>query len=144
VSRKISRAVAAPEPGQQGTLYIGNFNAKRDWGHARDYVEGMWLILQQTELDDYMLSIGESHSVREFVEKAFVCVGRSIEWRGTGVHEQGVDARPGKVLVEVDPGVSGQPLWNCLLAIRLRPVQNSAGNTRCLWTSWSQKWSKPI
>ena len=103
VTRKITRAVAAIELGMQERLYIGNLDAKRDWGHARDYVEGMWLITQQPEPDDYVLATGETHSVREFVELAFACVDRRIEWRGEGVDEEGIDARSGEVLVRVDP-----------------------------------------
>jgi GDPmannose 4,6-dehydratase len=103
VTRKITRAVAAIELGLQSTLFLGNLNAKRDWGHARDYVEGMWLITQQDEPDDYVLATGEAHSVREFVEKAFALVGRTIVWKGAGVAEKGVDQGSGKVLVEVDP-----------------------------------------
>lgn len=103
VTRKITRAVAAIELGLQSKLYLGNLAARRDWGHARDYVEGMWLMLQQPEPDDYVLATGEEHSVREFVEKAFACVGRRIEWRGAGSAEQGVDAGDGRVLIEVDP-----------------------------------------
>jgi len=102
VTRKITRAVAAIELGLQERLYLGNLNAKRDWGHARDYVEGMWLILQQEQPDDYVLATGEAHSVREFVEKAFACVGRVIEWHGSGIGEKGIDRSSGKVLVEVD------------------------------------------
>jgi GDPmannose 4,6-dehydratase len=102
VTRKITRAVAAIEHGIQDKLFLGNLNAKRDWGHARDYVEGMWLILQQNDPDDYVLATGETHSVREFVEAAFNCVGRSIEWTGNGIEEKGVDAANGKVLVEID------------------------------------------
>jgi GDPmannose 4,6-dehydratase len=102
VTRKITRAVAAIHLGRQQRLYIGNLDAKRDWGHARDFTEGMWLMLQQPEPDDYVLATGEAHSVREFIELAFAEVGRTIEWRGKGVHEQGIDARTGKVLVEVD------------------------------------------
>jgi GDPmannose 4,6-dehydratase len=102
VTRKITRAVAAIELGMQNKLYLGNLSARRDWGHARDYAEGMWLILQQPEPDDYVLATGEEHSVREFVEKAFACVGRNIEWRGADLVEQGVDARDGRVLVEID------------------------------------------
>ena len=102
VTRKISRAVAAIELGLQNELYLGNLAARRDWGHARDYAEGMWLMLQQSEPDDYVLATGEEHSVREFVEKAFACVGRNIEWRGTGGAEKGVDARDGRVLIEID------------------------------------------
>ena len=103
VTRKITRAVAAIQLGLQKTLYLGNLDAKRDWGHARDYVEGMWRILQQDEADDYVLATGETHSIREFVELAFGCVGRKIEWRGTGVDEKGVDVATGDVLIEVDP-----------------------------------------
>ena len=103
VTRKITRAVAAIEHGLQDRLFLGNLNAKRDWGHARDYVEGMWLIMQQDQPDDYVLATGESHSVREFVEKAFVCVGRTIVWRGSTTDEKGIDKASGKVLVEVDP-----------------------------------------
>jgi GDPmannose 4,6-dehydratase len=102
VTRKITRAVAAIELGLQSKLFLGNLDAKRDWGHARDYVEGMWLILQQPEPDDYVLATGENHSVREFVEKAFACVGRRIEWRGSGKTEQGVDVREDRVLIEID------------------------------------------
>jgi GDPmannose 4,6-dehydratase len=102
VTRKITRAVAAINLGLADRLYLGNLDAKRDWGHARDYVEGMWMMLQQAEPDDYVLATGESHSVREFVELAFENVGRSIEWRGNGVDEQGLDRRTGEVLVSID------------------------------------------
>jgi GDPmannose 4,6-dehydratase len=102
VTRKITRAVAAIELGLQSTLFLGNLNAKRDWGHARDYVEGMWKIVQQDEPDDYVLATGVAHSVREFVEKAFTQVGRTIVWKGRGVEEKGVDRDSGQVLVEVD------------------------------------------
>jgi GDPmannose 4,6-dehydratase len=103
VTRKISRAVAAIELGFQDKLYLGNLEARRDWGHARDFVEGMWLIVQQPEPDDYVLATGESHSIREFVEKAFARVGRRLEWQGSGAAERGVDAATGKALVEIDP-----------------------------------------
>jgi len=103
VTRKITRAVAAIELGLQKCLYLGNLDAKRDWGHARDYVEGMWLILQQAVPDDYVLATGQAVSVRDFVERAFAETGRRIEWRGSGVDEQGIDAATGAVLVAVDP-----------------------------------------
>jgi GDPmannose 4,6-dehydratase len=103
VTRKVTRAVAAIHHGLQEKLYIGNLDAVRDWGHARDYIEGMWLILQQPEPDDYVLATGERHTVREFVEKAFGCIGRKIIWRGSGKDEKGVDVANGHVLVEVDP-----------------------------------------
>ena len=103
VTRKITRAVAAIEQGLQERLYLGNLNAKRDWGHARDFVEGMWLMMQQAQPDDYVLATGEMHTVREFVERAFACIGRRIEWRGNGVDEVGLDSRTGKDLVRIDP-----------------------------------------
>jgi GDPmannose 4,6-dehydratase len=103
VTRKITRAVAAIEHGYQERLYLGNLDAERDWGHARDFVQGMWLILQQEEPDDYVLATGVSHSVRELVELAFQQVGRTIEWRGEGLDEVGIDAKTGKDLVRVDP-----------------------------------------
>ncbi len=102
VTRKITRAVAAIELKLQHKLYLGNLDAVRDWGHARDYTEGMWMILQQEEPDDYVLATGEQHSVREFIERAFAHVGRNIEWRGSGIDEKGIDARSGQVLIEVD------------------------------------------
>ena len=103
VTRKITRAVAAIELGLQDRVYLGNLDAQRDWGHARDYVEGMWMMLQQDEPDDYVLATGEKHSVREFVERAFDHVGRAIAWRGSGVDETGIDAKSGQILVEIDP-----------------------------------------
>src|SRR5215469_3573553 len=103
VTRKITRAVVAIHLGLQDKLYLGNLDARRDWGHARDFVEGMWMIVQQPAPDDYVLATGESHSIREFVEKAFARVGRRIEWQGSGVKERGRDAASGKVLVEIDP-----------------------------------------
>jgi len=103
VTRKITRAVAAIELGMQDKLYLGNLDAERDWGHARDYVEGMWMILQQAEPDDYVLATGEKHSVREFVERAFAHIGRRITWQGTGTEETGIDANSGQVLIEIDP-----------------------------------------
>jgi GDPmannose 4,6-dehydratase len=102
VTRKITRAVAAIKLGLQDRIYLGNLDAKRDWGHARDYVDGMWRILQQPEPDDYVLATGETHSVREFVELAFAETGRKIEWEGQGVDEKGRDAESGAILVEVD------------------------------------------
>jgi len=102
VTRKITRAVAAIELGLQDHLYIGNLDASRDWGNARDFVKGMWLILQQSQPDDYVLATGESHTVKEFIELAFAQVGRRIEWKGLGKDEVGSDAVTGKDLVRVD------------------------------------------
>lgn len=103
VTRKITRGVAAIEAGQLDRLRLGNLDARRDWGHARDYVEGMWLMLQQDEPDDYVLATREVRSVREFAEAAFSCIGIDIEWQGVGVDEKGIDAKTGKALVIVDP-----------------------------------------
>lgn len=102
VTRKITRAVAAIQHNLQKKLFLGNLDAKRDWGHARDYVEGMWRMLQQDEPDDYVLATGESHTVREFTEFAFSAVGRNIEWRGSGINEIGVDKDTDETLVEID------------------------------------------
>ena len=103
VTRKITRAVAAIELGYQSKLYLGNLDARRDWGHARDYVEGMWRILQHDRADDWVLATGETQSVRRFVELAFAEVGRTILWQGEGINEVGKDARTGAVLVAIDP-----------------------------------------
>ncbi|MGN6573910.1 MAG: GDP-mannose 4,6-dehydratase [Pseudolabrys sp.] len=115
VTRKITRAVAAIQADQQDKLYLGNLDAQRDWGHARDYVEGMWLMLQQDKPDDYVLATGEAHSVREFVEKAFAHIGRSIVWQGKGVEERGIDKASGASLVEIDPRYFRPTEVECLL-----------------------------
>jgi GDPmannose 4,6-dehydratase len=103
VTRKITRAAAAIHLGLQNRLYLGNLDAKRDWGHAREYVRGMWLMLQQDIPEDYVLATGEAHSVREFVAMAFSEVGIDIVWQGEGVEEKGLDARTGEIRVEIDP-----------------------------------------
>lgn len=103
VTRKISAAVAAHHLGSHECLRLGNLDTRRDWGHARDYIEGMWLMLQQPSPDDYVLATGENHSVRDFVGLAYRQIGREIVWRGAGVEETGVDARTGETLVAVDP-----------------------------------------
>ncbi|AKB19730.1 GDP-mannose 4,6-dehydratase [Methanosarcina sp. WWM596] len=103
VTRKITIAVSKIKKGLQDKLYLGNLNAKRDWGFAGDYVEAMWLMLQQDKPDDYVVATGETHSVREFTELAFREAGIDIGWEGEGVNEIGRDANSGKVLVEVDP-----------------------------------------
>jgi GDPmannose 4,6-dehydratase len=102
VTRKITRAVAAIKLGLQSLLYLGNLDAKRDWGHARDYVKGMWMILQQDKPDNYVFGTGETHTVRELVVKAFSFVDITIEWQGNGINEKGIDAVTGKVIVEID------------------------------------------
>ena len=103
VTRKITLAVARIVNGLQDKLYLGNLNALRDWGYAKDYVECMWLILQQDEPDDFVIATGEYHSVREFTTLAFRRAGIELEWQGEGVNEKGIDKATGKVLVEVDP-----------------------------------------
>jgi len=103
VTRKITRAVAAIQLGLQKQLYLGNIDAKRDWGHARDYVEGMWRIVQHEQPDDFVLATGETHTVREFVELAFQHAGITIEWKGEGVDEIGIDSKSGHTLVKIDP-----------------------------------------
>ena len=103
VTRKITIAVANIMAGKQEKLSLGNMDAKRDWGFAGDYVEGMWRILQQDKPGDYVLATNETHTVREFVELAFAEVGVTVEWKGTGVEEKGYDKATGKLLVDVNP-----------------------------------------
>lgn len=102
VTRKITRGLARIEAGLDSCVYLGNLDAKRDWGHARDYVEGMWLIAQHEKPDDYVLSTGETRSVRDFIEVAIEALGRRIEWTGKGVHEIGTDPRTGEVIIRID------------------------------------------
>lgn len=103
VTRKITRAAAKIKLGLQENLFLGNIDAERDWGHAKDYVEGMWLMLQQKEADDYVLATGKKVSVKKFVEMAFQEVGITLEWKGKGVDEKGINKANGKVIVEIDP-----------------------------------------
>lgn len=103
VTRKITRAVARISLGLQDKLYLGNLDSLRDWGHARDYVKAMWLMLQQEEADDFVVATGKQISVRQFVDAAFAEVGIALDWRGEGVNEEGVCRKTGKVLVQVDP-----------------------------------------
>jgi GDPmannose 4,6-dehydratase len=103
VTRKITLAAARISKGLQEKLYLGNLNSLRDWGYAKDYVECMWMILQQDSPDDYVIATGETHSVREFCSLAFKYVGVDLKWQGDGIDEKGIDIKSGKVLVEVDP-----------------------------------------
>jgi GDPmannose 4,6-dehydratase len=103
VTRKITRAAAAISLKRQEKLYLGNLDAKRDWGHAREYVRGMWMMLQQDEPEDYVLATGETTTVRQFVEWAFEDVGIELDWKGSGVEEKGICRKTGKTIVEVDP-----------------------------------------
>lgn len=103
VTRKITRSVAKISLNQMECFELGNLDSKRDWGHARDYVEAMWLMLQQDQPQDYVIATGETHSVREFVEAAFAVIDRRIEWQGEGVNEIGVDAETGIIRVRVNP-----------------------------------------
>lgn len=102
VTRKITRAVARIKLGLQEKMYLGNLNSKRDWGHAKDYIEAQWMILQQDKPDDFVIATGEQHSVKEFVETAFQEVGMQVRWQGEGIEEKGYDKSSGKILVEVD------------------------------------------
>lgn len=103
LTRKVTRAVASIYLGKQDKLYLGNLDARRDWGHAKDYVEGMWRMLQQHTAQDYVLSMNETHTVREFCELAFQELGYELEWQGTGLDEKGIDRRTKKILIEIDP-----------------------------------------
>ena len=103
VTRKITRSVARIEVGLETCLYLGNLDAKRDWGHAKDYVRGMWMVIQQDQPDDYVLATGETRTVREFVDVAFGELGRKINWSGEGIHEIGVDVKSERTVVRVDP-----------------------------------------
>ncbi len=103
VTRKITRGLARIAEGLQDCLYLGNLDSLRDWGHARDYVEAQWLMLQQPEPDDFVIATGEQHSVREFVTRAAAELGLTVAWRGQGVEETGVDAASGRTIVRVDP-----------------------------------------
>jgi GDPmannose 4,6-dehydratase len=102
VSRKITRAVGSIVHGTQDRLYLGNLNSKRDWGYAKDYVEAMWLMLQQEQAEDYVIATGKTHTVRELCARAFACAGIELEWRGSGAGEHGVDAKSGRIVVEID------------------------------------------
>ena len=102
VTRKITRAVASILKGKQQKLWLGNLDAKRDWGHAKDYVEGMWKILQHNKAEDFVLATGKSYTVREFCEIAFKEIGINLEWVGKGINEIGKDNKSGKVLVQID------------------------------------------
>jgi GDPmannose 4,6-dehydratase len=103
VTRKITRGAAKISLGMQEKIYLGNLDAQRDWGHAKDYVEGMWLMMQQEVADDYVLATGETHSVKKFCELAFGEVGIELEWQGEAENEKGINKKTGKVIIEVDP-----------------------------------------
>jgi len=103
VTRKITRAVARIAAGKEKCLYLGNLNAKRDWGHAKDYVRAMWMMMQQPKGDDFVIGTGETHSVREFCEKAFGIAGMPLEWKGEGLDEVGIDTKSGNVVIRIDP-----------------------------------------
>jgi len=102
VTRKITQGLAGIKKGRQDKIYLGNLDAKRDWGYAPDFVEAMWLMLQQEKPNDYVIATGETHSIREFCEEAFKIAGYELEWQGTGIEEKGVDKKTGKTMIEVD------------------------------------------
>jgi GDPmannose 4,6-dehydratase len=114
VSRKITRAVGRMRYGLQERLYLGNLEARRDWGYAKDYVEAMWLMLQQPEPDDYVIATGKTHSVRDFCDRAFRRAGFTLEWKGQGLDEVGVERGTGRVLVAIDPGYLRPSEVDCL------------------------------
>ena len=103
VTKKITQAVARISLGKQDILYLGNLDSKRDWGYAKDYVEVMWMILQQDKPDDYVCATGKTHTIREFCEKAFKYVGITLDWRGKGINEEGLDTKTGNILIKIDP-----------------------------------------
>jgi GDPmannose 4,6-dehydratase len=103
VTKKITRALSRISSKKQDVLYLGNLNSKRDWGHAKDYVKAMWLMLQQDEPDDYVIATGKQYSVREFVEESAFYFGMKIDWRGEGLNEVGIDRYSGRIVVKVDP-----------------------------------------
>jgi GDPmannose 4,6-dehydratase len=115
VTRKITHAIARIKKGEIDKLKLGNLGSKRDWGFAGDYVRAMWLMLQQEHPEDYVVSTGEAHEIREFVEIAFGCAGFSLQWRGEGIDEKGVDSATGRVLAEVDPHLFRPAEVDCLL-----------------------------
>ena len=103
VTRKITRAVAERYKYNKGILFLGNLNAKRDWGNAKDYVESMWLMLQAKKPSDYVIATGKSYTVKKFVEEAYKCIGINIKWTGSGLKEKGIDSKTKKTLIKVDP-----------------------------------------
>jgi len=146
VTRKITRAAARISLGMQKKLYLGNLDAKRDWGHARDFVEAMWLMLQQEEPDDYVIATGETRQVRTFVEKAFAVVEIPLSWKGEGVLEKGINDNSGEVLVEIDPRYFRPTEVDLLLGdpskakspsvwapTPRRSVRSGPGRCLCLW-----------
>ena len=150
VTRKITRAVARMTYGLQETIYMGNLNALRDWGHAADYAEAQWLMLQQDMPQDYVIATGEQHSVRAFCEAAFREVGVSLIWRGEGLQEVGsvaaVEAgsdfplKSGTVVIRI----AARRRWIRSLAMPRRPGGSWAGSRALPWGSWCAKWLRPI
>ena len=145
VTRKITRAVAAIHLGYQDKLFLGNIDSKRDWGHAREYVRGMWLMLQQDEPDDYVLATGETTIVRDFVSKAFSEIDVELHWKGEGVEEQGICTKTGRVYVEIDPALLPPHRGG---SSDRRPQQSaaasSAGRTRPSGSTCAARWCRPI
>ena len=144
VTRKITRAAAAIALDRQETLYLGNLDARRDWGHAREYVRGMWMMLQDDVPDDYVLATGETTPVRTFVEWAFADAGIHLEWRGEGVREEGYCAATGKLRVAVDPRYFRPTEVDLLIGDPRRRGRNSDSITRRGLANWRVRWCKPI
>ena len=140
ITRKITRAVAAIELKRQKTLFVGNLDSRRDWGHARDFVKGMWMMLQQDRPGDYVLATGEMHSVREFIESAFAEVGRRIVWSGKGVEEEGHDAKTDEVLIMVDRRYFRPTEVEQLLGDATKARSSLAGSMRVTFQQLVKKW----
>lgn len=144
VTRKITRAAAAIKLGFQDKLYLGNLDARRDWGHAREYVRGMWLMLQQGQPDDYVLATGETTVVRDFVSKAFAEVGITLDWWGEGVAEKGICNETGRVYVEVDPRYFRPTEVELLIGNPTKAKRSSVGFTRPSGRRSALRWLRPI
>ena len=140
VTRKISVAVAKIMTGQLDKLYLGNLDAKRDWGYAPEYVEGMWRILQHDTPQDFVLATGETHTVREFVEEAFKVLGEEIEWRGTGVNEVGVLKSIGKEVVAINPRYYRPTEVEILLGDYSKAKNYSVGSLKLNLKIWLKLW----
>jgi len=132
VTRKITHGLAGIKHGLQDKIVLGNLDAKRDWGYAPEYVEGMWLMLQQEQADDYVLATGETHSVREFVEKAAEFAGFDIQWEGQGVNTKGIDRKSGKVIVEVSSEFYRPAEVDVLVGTLKRQCENWDGSQKLI------------
>jgi len=143
VTRKITRAVAAIKYGLQEKLFLGNLDAKRDWGYAGDFVEGMWLMLQQDKPDDYVLATGESHCVREFMEKSFAHIGKTLVWTALAPPRRESKRKPGKCSSRSTCAITGRPRLIICSGTQARRRPSSAGVTKPALRGWCAIWSRP-